>query len=155
MSYYENNFFEENMENFNNLEEGYDNADNFYYLTENEQSVAGLGLNDNIYEEDNYVEHMENQRQVQVAAEQSGLTGPNVQVPIIPVSKVVKSKKSKKSAMNWLYVLVIILVISLIAYYLIDSKIIKLPSFGSSTSTSSPTSSTFRATLGSTFMSLH
>lgn len=151
MSYYENNFIEQNMENFNNLEEGYDNADNFYYLTENEQNVTGLGLNDNIYEEDNYVEHMDNQRQDQVLTQQPssvGLTGGNN-------PSLTKPKKSKKSEINWLYVLVVILVISLIAYYLIDSKIIKLPSFGSTTLATSTTSSPFRNTLGSTFMSLH
>ena len=38
MSYYENNFIEQNMENFNNLEQGYDSENNFYYLTENEQT---------------------------------------------------------------------------------------------------------------------
>ena len=94
---------------------------------------------------------MENQRQVQVNVEQPGSigsTGLNVPVPTV------KSKKTKKEGLYWLYVLIVILVISLIAYYLIDNKIITMPSFSSSGSTASP-SLTTTSTLGSTFMSLH
>lgn len=153
MSYYEDNFVEQNMENYNNLEEGYNNGDNFYYLTENEQAVGGL--DDNIYqEEDNYVEHMSEQRQAQT--QQAVVPLP---VPMVAAKTQVKVKKVKKdkaqAGLNWLYILLVIVVISLIAYYLIDKKIIKMPSFGSSGSTASPSSSSFGTTLGSTFMSLH
>ncbi len=150
MSYYENNFIEQNNATYNNLEEGYDN-DNFYYLTDAEQQVSGL--DENMYIEDNYVEHMESPRQEQVIT----------QVPALPVPTVVptqvKDKKEKKvkkdKNLNWLYILVVILVIALIAYYLIDKKIISIPSLTSS-STASPSISSFNTnTLGSTFMSLH
>ncbi len=151
MSYYENNFIEQNNATYNNLEEGYDNGDNFYYLTDAEQQVAGL--DENIYNEEPYVEHMQPVRQEQVYQQ--------IQ-PVAPVATTVikaKAKKEKKAKLNWLYVLVVILVIALVGYYLIDKKIIKLPSFGSSKSSSgfasSPSSSSFKSTLGSTFMSLH
>jgi hypothetical protein len=144
MSYYENNFIEENNATHNNLEEGYDNGDNFYYLTDNEQLVSGL--DENMYNEDNYIEHMEPLRQDQVSQQ------------VQPVQVQVQNKKVKKenveTKLNWLYVLIAILVVALVGYYLIDRKIITMPSFGSSSSTSSPSSS-FKTTLGSTFMSLH
>lgn len=155
MSYYENNFIEQNNAPYNNLEEGYDNGDNFYYLTDAEQQVGGL--DENIYNEENYVEHMQPVREEQVQQQVK---------PVAPVATVatatltaLKDKKVKKekakAKLNWLYILVVILVIALIGYFLIDKKIIKLPSFGSSASTSSPSSSSFKSTLGSTFMSLH
>ncbi len=156
MSYYENNFIEQNNVEYNNLEEGYDNGDNFYYLTENEQAVTGL--DDNIYEEDNYVEHMQPQRQEQVIQQVAPLAPVAVVAPLVKDKKVKKEKAKAKAKLDWLYVLVIILIIALVAYYLIDKKIITLPSFGSSGSTSSPSassSSSFKSTLGSTFMSLH
>jgi hypothetical protein len=172
MSYYENNFAEQNIDDYNNdynnLEEGYNNGDSFYYLTENEQVIGGL--DDNIYQEDNYennYEHMEDQRQAQIKQEVDPVA-PRVFAPVAPrvapqrvatAKNIVKAKKVKKAKtemkLNWLYVLLVIVIISLIAYYLIDQKIIKMPSFGSSGSTSSPSSSSFRTTLGSTFMSLH
>ena len=172
MSYYENNFVEKNMENYNNLEEGYNDGDSFYYLTENEQIVDVL--DDNIYQEDNYLEHMENQRQSQIKQAEVNPVNPvvnpvnpvvnqvnpvvNQVIPFAPAPNVVKSKKHKKSKsgekLNWLYILLVIVIISLITYFLIDQKIIKIPSFGSSASTSSPSSSSFKSTLGSTFMSL-
>jgi len=169
MSYYENNFVEKKMENYNNLEEGYNDGDSFYYLTENEQIVDVL--DDNIYQEDNYLEHMENQRQSQIKqAEVNPVVNQvnpvvnqvnplvNQVIPFAPAPNVVKSKKHKKSKsgekLNWLYILLVIVIISLITYFLIDQKIIKIPSFGSSASTSSPSSSSFKSTLGSTFMSL-
>jgi hypothetical protein len=158
MSYYENSFIEQNNTEYNNLEEGYENGDNFYYLTENEHQINGL--DENIYNEDNYVEHMEPIRQEQVpqqVPQQVRSFAPvSVTAPQVKAKKVKKEKT--KAKLNWLYVLVVILIIALVGYYLIDNKIIKLPSFGSSSSTSSPSassSSSFKSTLGSTFMSLH
>jgi len=152
MSYYENNFIEENNADYNNLEEGYENGDNFYYLTDNEQQVAGL--DENIYNEDNYVEHMEPIRQEQVSQQVRPVAPVSVIAPLVKDTKVKKDKK--KTKLNWLYILIVILVIALVGYYLIDNKIIKIPSFDSSSSTASPaSSSSFKSTLGSTFMSLH
>lgn len=175
MSYYENNFIEQDIENYNN-------SDNFYYLTENEQAVEGL--DDNIYKEDtqdNYVEHM-GHASITDGAQKQVQFSPAPQVPQIIVSvptsvptsipksvpkevkrdvksvkEVKKDNKVKKEAgLNWLYVLLLIVLISLGVYYLIDNKMITIPSFGSSASTASPSlSSSFKSTLGSTFMSLH
>jgi len=150
MSYYENNFIEQNNTTYNNLEEGYDNGDNFYYLTDAEQQGNGLtSLDENIYNEDTYVEHMEPARQEQVYNQTQAIAP----VAVLPSVKDKKVKKTK-AKLNWLYVLVIILGIALVGYYLIDNKIISF-GFSGSSSTSSPSSSSLKSTLGSTFMSLH
>lgn len=143
MSYNENNFINENE---NNFEEGFNNDDNYYYLTENEQSL----LNDNIYDEDNYVEHMDPSGRF---AMQEPHMQQNLQ-PHMPVNQPLSQPKQKKSKINWLYVFLIIILIAIVIYYLIDRKYITVPSFRPS-STYSPSSSSFKNTLGSTFMSLH
>lgn len=135
MSQYENDYFENNnIENFNNLEN-----DNFYYLTENENDKNNNynnELNENIYNDEQIenIEHMENSQPV-----------------IDKTSKTVNvNKREKKSYRMWLYIFLIILVIALVMYFLIDKKVIQMPSLLDSAS--SPTMS---QTLGSTFMSIN
>ena len=154
------------MANYNNLseefnEDGYDNENNFYYLTENETNQPNHilnELNENIYQEDNIsqennIEHMQQSNLSRV----NNVTKPTQHVTkptqhVEKKQKIVK-KESKPSSINWLYVFLIILVIALIVYYLIEKKYIKLPNFDSSSSSLSNTISP--SSLGSTFMSLH
>ena len=157
MSQYDNNLLEE----FN--EDGYDNDKNFYYLTDNEANEHYENnnvneLNEDIYQEDNNqennnqednnkednIEHMKQYKQHVL----SPIQPQDVQKKVKIIKK--ESKKEIKSSFNWLYIFLIILIIALVVYFLIEKKYIKLPSFGSSTSSVTSSSS-----LGSTFMSLH
>ena len=69
---------------------------------------------------------------------------------IIPIVNPIVEKKLKKRSNMWLYVFLLILIIALVIYFLIDTKIIKMPSLVDST-----TSPSLSNTLGETFMSIN
>jgi hypothetical protein len=152
MSYYENQYFEPNIETFKNEDDGYDNEDNFYYLTENEESkksnyvdeLDNFYQEDNIYQEDNSLEHMN----------QVPSPLPSNPTLVVKHKKSKKTKKTKKS-INWVYTFLAIFIIALIFYYLIDQKIFTLPEFSTSSPSPSASVSVSSSSLGSTFMSLY
>jgi len=158
MSYYENKYFEPNMENFKTDNDGYDNEDNFYYLTENEESKKNnyvdeldhLYKEDNVYKEDNIYQQNNSIEHMNAVANSES----NKSEMIVKDTKS-KSKKAKKAkvSINWVYTFLAIIIIALIFYYLIDQKIFKLPEF--STSSPSASVSVSSSSLGSTFMSLY
>ena len=126
-------------------QDDYDN--DFYYLTENKDEVNEVNndeLNDNIYQED----FQHGNQHIYSPSSPTKPTQPTV--PVKPITTPTPSSSSNYLQKKWLYIFLLILVIALVAYFLIDKKYIKLPSFESK-STFSPSSST----LGSTFMSLH
>jgi hypothetical protein len=108
----------------NNLEEGFNNDNNFYYLSENNQSVNQEShlteFNDSIYAETNFFEHLDNQPEVTVNAPTQ------TQTQTQPSSSVKSSKKMQ--SYRWLYIFFIFVLIALVGYLLVDQKIITLPS---------------------------
>ena len=98
MSSYDNQY----IEHFN---QGYENEDNLYFLTE--RSDNNTELSDNMY-----VEHFET------------VPAPS---PVVPA---VKKRKSNR----WLNIFIFFIVLGLIMYYLIDNNMIEVPSIMSSTS---------------------
>jgi hypothetical protein len=157
MSYYENNYFEPNMENFKNDNDGYDNEDNFYYLTENEESKKNNYIDelDNFYKEDTINQDTINQdtiNQEDKSIEHMKDVNKN-ESKSIKDKKTKKSKKVKAVSINWIYTILAIFIIALIFYYLIDQKMFTLPDL--TTSSPSQSVSVSSSSLGSTFMSLY
>lgn len=120
------------------LNQGYDSNNDLFFLTENDLNDE---LNENIYED--YTDHMQI----------------NQTVPVVPCPNQEKAtEQSNYSRQNpeeksnrWLFIFLLILIIALAMYYLIDKKIIELPSFESKKSIlSSPSSS-----IGETFMKFY
>lgn len=121
MSSYDNNQI---IENFN---QGYENDESFYFLTEN----------DNENESPYYYENFVDTTTIPVSAT------PTVDNKTKPVKK----RKSRR----WLHFFIFFIILALVMYYLIDNKYMEMPSFLSSLGmTSSSTSNTVNAIASTT-----
>jgi len=125
MSSYDNNQI---IENFN---QGYENDENFYFLTENNNDY------ENNNESQQYFEHFV-----------------DTNVPVVVAAPTVENKTKpikKHRSRRWLHIFIFVIILALVMYYLIDNKYMEMPSFlSSSRMTSSATSNTVNAIASTT-----
>ena len=126
-----------------NVSEGYE-QNLFYNLTDQEPSSV---VKDQKDKEKKIKEDMEDSEQSEKFEEPSQE----------PFEDEKEGFRSKKQCWTWLFVFLIFIIISIAAYYIIDRKLLKLPSFnlfGKTKHSSSHYMSSSSPSVGETFMSI-